>query len=117
MFSAIFLLTIINKCYCNPSLYQLMDEASQSLLLKCLQSIKPGMRLVCRLYWHQDRWYKLDKVRTLLSKDNETVDEPTLHNALRFLQENELITLGGSDGKVHFINFLLIMNYNEERKL
>ncbi|CAH0724352.1 unnamed protein product, partial [Brenthis ino] len=88
----IFLLKIIYQFLHDETLRPLLEENSVNLLANALKVKKPGMHLVCRLNWRQDRWQRLESIMKILSEKNK-VDNHTLHEVLNSLAENNLLTM------------------------
>ncbi|XP_049877324.1 fanconi-associated nuclease 1-like [Pectinophora gossypiella] len=87
----IFLLEIIDKFLNEVSMRKLLTEESQILLTDCLQVVKPGMRLVCRLYWRKEGWYQHEQISTICSKENDPLDKFDFQQAMKSLLEKKLL--------------------------
>ncbi|KAJ8717812.1 hypothetical protein PYW07_005742 [Mythimna separata] len=100
-----FLLSIISKYLNSKTLKPLLEERSQVLLENCMEVAKPGMRLMCRLYWRQPGWFRTEELRQIAmekkkdgDKDKEVMSSPDLVNMLTSLKHFGLITEAGSEG-------------------
>lgn len=98
-FSAIFLLRIIHQFLCDENLKPLLSQSSCDLLSSAMQVKKPGMTLVCRLYWQQDGWRRWEKVKQIMTAKSfeGKFDDPTLQIALTSLIESGFITIGNTN--------------------
>ncbi|XP_028168981.1 fanconi-associated nuclease 1-like [Ostrinia furnacalis] len=76
--------------------------------------VKPGMRLVCRLYWHKEGWYKKEKLKFILA-GNEEIDDPTLHEVLQSLEENGFLTSDGNS--LSFEDYTSLLNGDELKQI
>ncbi|KAJ8717169.1 hypothetical protein PYW08_005568 [Mythimna loreyi] len=99
-----FLLSIIAKYLKSETLKPLLDESSQLLLENCMEVTKPGMRLMCRLYWRQPGWFRAEELGQIAMEkkkdgDKEVMSSPDLINMLTSLKSFGLITQAGSDGE------------------
>ncbi|XP_026495502.2 fanconi-associated nuclease 1-like isoform X1 [Vanessa tameamea] len=113
----IFLLKIIYQFLCDDNLKPLLEESSCSLLSRAMKVKKPGMRLVCRLYWQQEGWRRWDKVKKIMIGKFK-VDDPTLHEAVNSLIESGFITVANSNnGEEICFDKLLKMLKQDELKL
>lgn len=108
-FAGIFLLTIINQCLKEHSLKKLLDEKSLELLNHCFKITKPGIRLVCRLYWRQHGWYKKEKLVQIIDDNKEAVGDSQFEEMLNSLVENGLVTPSGNLGKLVNMCFSLVL--------
>ncbi|KAL0820383.1 hypothetical protein ABMA28_006272 [Loxostege sticticalis] len=111
----IFLLSIVNECINNHALWCLLDEESQNLLSRCFHVIKPGMRLVCRLYWHKEGWYKREKIRMILAGKEETIDDSTVIGVLQSLQENGFLCTDGHN--LTFEDYTALLSAEELKEI
>lgn len=82
---------IIYQFLHDETLKPLLEEKNINLLENALRVKKPGMNLVCRLYWRQDRWQRLDSIMKILNEKEK--DNHTLHEVLNSLAENNLLTM------------------------
>lgn len=70
-----------------------------------MEVAKPGMRLMCRLYWRQPGWYRAEELGQIAKQkkkegDKEVMSSPDLCNMLSSLKEFGLIVQAGSDGEI-----------------
>ncbi|XP_059054892.1 fanconi-associated nuclease 1-like [Achroia grisella] len=84
----VFLLDIIHRYLSNKCLKRLLSEESQLLLEQCMDIIKPGMMIICRLYWRKDGWYRSNKLKDLAAKVR-VLDDISFHGMI-----NSLVTSG-----------------------
>ncbi|CAG4946805.1 unnamed protein product [Colias eurytheme] len=89
----IFMLQIIYQYLNDAALKPLLDPTSQDLLAKCLKLVKPGLQLVCRLYWRKEGWYR---VSTLQSISFEAINDMAFKEMLNCLVENRLLVAIGN---------------------
>ncbi|XP_050352889.1 fanconi-associated nuclease 1-like isoform X3 [Nymphalis io] len=112
--STIFLLKIIYQFLCTDSLKPLLGESSCNLLSRGMQLKKPGMRLVCRLYWQQEGWRRWDKVKKIMiGKLN--FDDPTVHEAINSLIESGYISVANINNgeKIDFDELVKMLKLDE----
>ncbi|XP_063540532.1 fanconi-associated nuclease 1-like [Cydia strobilella] len=74
----IFLLQIINKYLNDSTLKPLLNSRAQQLLQSSQSVVKPGMKLVCRLFWRKDQWFRRKQIMEIVSEDKEPLDDPSL---------------------------------------
>lgn len=113
IFSAIFLLKIIYQFLHDETLKHLLEDKSVNLLRKALHIIKPGIHLVCRLYWRKDGWQRMDSIEKILN--SKTKIEPfMLRKVLSSLIENGYIDVCNNNGKVNdiFFKYFFLMFFN-----
>ncbi|XP_046970251.1 fanconi-associated nuclease 1-like isoform X2 [Vanessa cardui] len=112
--TTIFLLKIIYQFLCDDNLKPLLEESSCSLLSSAMTVKKPGMRLVCRLYWHKEGWRRWDQVKKIMIGKFQ-VDDPTLHEAINSLIESGFITVANSNNgeEIGFDELLKILKQDE----
>lgn len=96
---AFFLLDVVQKFLGTESLKCLLDEESQTLLNHFVFLENVGMRLVCRLYWHQPRWYNADEVVKITVVDD-------LHEIMKNLVDCGFIILSKSEGE--FLTYKIV---------
>lgn len=113
LIAAGFLVSIIDKYLKSETLKPLLEEDSQELLKKCMQVVKPGMKLMCRLYWRRLGWYRIEELGQIATdkknagdKEGERMSSPDLLNMISCLKGFGLITQAGTDGEI-FIHFPL----------
>ncbi|CAK1584420.1 unnamed protein product [Parnassius mnemosyne] len=87
----IFLLKIIHKYLQDHSLRCLLPETTDNLLSKCVNVVKPGMRLICRLYWRRRGWYRRNEIKKIASDNTNNIDDPSLEYMTRSLVQIGLI--------------------------
>ncbi|XP_047521763.1 fanconi-associated nuclease 1-like isoform X2 [Pieris napi] len=88
----IFVIKIIHQCLNNQNLRSLLDEKSQKLLQNCMSVLKPGLHLVCKLYWRKEAWYRPEKIEDVFNKGNYSCNlKQILDNLIQngLLQTNE----------------------------
>ncbi|XP_045490486.1 fanconi-associated nuclease 1 isoform X2 [Pieris rapae] len=88
----IFVIKIIHQCLNNQELRSLLDENSQKLLQNCMSILKPGLHLVCKLYWRKEAWYRPEKIEDVFQKGNYLVNlKQILDNLIQngLLQTND----------------------------
>lgn len=111
LLTAGFLLSIIDKYLKSETLKSLLEEDSQKLLEKCMEVAKPGMKLMCRLYWRQPGWYRKEELSQIAAEkkngDKEVMSTPEFYNMISCLKEFGLITQAGTDGKILRHEFIL----------
>ncbi|XP_032519813.2 fanconi-associated nuclease 1-like [Danaus plexippus] len=92
-----FLLTIIHNYLQGNSLRPLLDEKSAELLKRSLSVMKPGMRIVCRLFWRHGVWYRLDNIKKI-AEGKSNVEGSAIHEVLNSLIEQGFLdTLDPND--------------------
>ncbi|XP_045522805.1 fanconi-associated nuclease 1-like [Pieris brassicae] len=84
----IFVIKIIQQCLNNKDLKSLLDENSQKVLQNCMSVLKPGLHLVCKLYWRKEAWYRPEKIEDVFIKGNYSVN---LKQILDSLIQNGLL--------------------------
>lgn len=102
-FPAIFLLKIIYQFLHDDDLKHLLEDNSVNLLKKALCVIKPGMHLVCRLYWRKNSWQRMDSIEKILSKMKRN-ENFMVHEVLSSLVENGFIAVCYNNGMLLLIN-------------
>uniref|UniRef100_A0A2A4KAH8 Fanconi-associated nuclease n=1 Tax=Heliothis virescens TaxID=7102 RepID=A0A2A4KAH8_HELVI len=111
-----FLVSIIHRCLNTESLRHLLKEESQVLLENCMLLHKPGMKLMCRLYWRQHIWYRVEDIYGIIRGKGETViRSPDLSNTLYSLISYGLITSTKTDGetKLDFEDYVKLLKRPE----
>ncbi|KAJ2948571.1 hypothetical protein O0L34_g7824 [Tuta absoluta] len=108
----IFLLEIINKYLNTPSLKCLLSTESQTLLSNCLLVVKPGMRLVCRLYWRREGWFKKEQVTQICSEETDAIDDESFQAMVLSLVENGLLVQSCTNN-ITFDQFIAILKKDD----
>lgn len=85
-----FLCSIINEYLNNNALKHLLELPSQELLSRCVYIQEPGMRVVCRLFWRQPVWYRIEELTQIATDKNKYV-VPNIPELLKSLIDNNLI--------------------------
>ncbi|KAG6456540.1 hypothetical protein O3G_MSEX009785 [Manduca sexta] len=91
---SIFLLKVINKYLSNESLKNLLDETSQEIIKKCFNAVKPGIVIVCRMYWRKTLWYRYDDVVKISKEHYKKCDTPTVQEMIQYLVQNGILICG-----------------------
>lgn len=84
----------MNKYLNDNSLKTLLNESAQELLRSYMLVVKPGMKLVCRLFWRKDCWYRRKQIREIVSEDKEPLDDPSLDEMVDSLVRSNWLKLG-----------------------
>ncbi|XP_068620369.1 fanconi-associated nuclease 1-like [Battus philenor] len=93
----LFLLESIHKYLIDKNLKNLLPETMDDLLSKCMVVFKPGMRLVCRLYWRKKGWYRRDEIIKIASGDKNVMSDPDLELMISSLIDNGLIEVSATN--------------------
>ncbi|KAL4714963.1 hypothetical protein ACJJTC_003114 [Scirpophaga incertulas] len=108
-----FLLKIIHKFLQDKSLRCLINKEYQQLLESCMQLKKPSIRLVCRLYWRKDYWYKEDKIKSII-KINEEITDVIINDTLKSLiKTGFIISCKSGDTLMSLEDYCNVLNVNE----
>ncbi|CAK1550676.1 unnamed protein product [Leptosia nina] len=113
----IFLLRIIHQYLNNTRLKPLLEQSSQNLLQKCMNLVKPGLIVICRLYWRKDGWYKLEKIAKVIQENKQSVDDFALKEMLNSLIQNGLITASHSKNNLKFDDYYDMLNVNDVKAI
>lgn len=74
-------------------------ETSQEMLGRCFQLAKPGIRLVCRLYWRQPGWYRREQLVQISGDKKKAIDDTTFQEMMNSLILNCFVTPSTVAGK------------------
>ncbi|KAM3963239.1 fanconi-associated nuclease 1 [Aphomia sociella] len=113
----VFLLDIIHTYLENKFLKRLLSEECQLLLTGCMDIRKPGMMVVCRLYWWKEGWYRIEKIKQMVGKV-KALEESDFQDMI-----NSLITSGllepstSGETNLSFEDFTLILNADELKQI
>ncbi|XP_038211585.1 fanconi-associated nuclease 1-like isoform X2 [Zerene cesonia] len=95
----IYMVKTIYEYLNDAALKPLLDPTSQDLLVKCLEVVKPGMQLVCRLYWRKEGWYRVHTLQNIVSSVG-AISEMEFKEMLNCLVANKLLVpIGKLDEK------------------
>ncbi|XP_072942888.1 fanconi-associated nuclease 1-like [Epargyreus clarus] len=94
----VFLLKIISKYLNDSELRPLLIPKSEELLSKCMVARKPGTRLICRLYWRKEGWYRVDAVKQISTEKKYEIDDQSIQDMINNLIENGLIESANCQG-------------------
>ncbi|XP_026763167.2 fanconi-associated nuclease 1-like isoform X2 [Galleria mellonella] len=113
----IFLLEIIHKFLNNKSLKRLLSEESQLLLSSCMKVIKPGMMIVCRLYWRKRGWYRSKQIEDMTLKVKQ-LDESSFQVMINSLVSAGLLdqNIPGESG-LSFDDFISLLKADELKQI
>ncbi|XP_048483739.1 fanconi-associated nuclease 1 [Plutella xylostella] len=93
----IFLLSIIND-FLKSSMKNLLSEPAVTLLSDYFHIPKLGMKLVCRLYWRKEGWYKKEELGKIWDeKHSGNLDEVVTNSMLTELVEKKFLLAGSTD--------------------
>ncbi|XP_073953597.1 fanconi-associated nuclease 1-like isoform X2 [Choristoneura fumiferana] len=90
----IFFLQIVDRYLNDNSLKPLLDESAQELLRSYMLVVHPGMKLVCRLFWRKEGWYRRKQISEIVSEDKEPLDDPSLDEMVESLVRSNWLKLG-----------------------
>ncbi|XP_004933488.2 fanconi-associated nuclease 1 [Bombyx mori] len=93
----IFLLNIIYNFLNNENLKNLLDECSQTLLSRCLHVKKPGVRVICRLYWRQATIYRWDDLENISNDRSNKIQKQIVQEMISDLVKNGFLENVNSD--------------------
>ncbi|CAH2042272.1 unnamed protein product, partial [Iphiclides podalirius] len=103
----IFLLKVIHKYLKDDLLRCLLPEDENGFLSKCLDIMKPGMCLVCRLFWRQRGWYRRNDLKKIF--DNTcAIDDPHLEIII-----HSLIQIGCLESSESSDSTKIIMDFDD----
>ncbi|XP_013163050.1 PREDICTED: fanconi-associated nuclease 1-like isoform X1 [Papilio xuthus] len=106
-----FLLKIIHNYLYDEPLRKLLPESVHNLLSKTLEVVKPGMRLICRLFWRKRCWYRREDAKKIAGGDNN-IDDPHFEFMINSLVEQGFIKYSAND-----VNCMTFDDYVEVLKL
>ncbi|CAG5048889.1 unnamed protein product [Parnassius apollo] len=116
----IFLLKIVHKYLQDHSLRRLLPETTDNLLSKCVNVVKPGMRLVCRLYWRRKGWYRKNEIKKIASDNTNNIDDPSLELMTRSLEQIGLVessVFSDNNNKMTFDDFFELLKLEELKEI
>ncbi|XP_013137545.1 PREDICTED: uncharacterized protein LOC106102569 isoform X2 [Papilio polytes] len=108
-----FLLKIIHKYLNDESLRKLLPEHLDKLLSKTVDVMKPGLRLICRLFWRKRCWYRREETKKIASGDN-IIDDPHFEFMINSLVEQGFIKYSVNDVScMTFEDYVEVLKLNE----